>query len=439
MRVLNTLQGDGVTNSAAHYVQFDPSIANILSATDVQHAIDLLAGGGATGGAAAGSDTWIQVNVGGVFGAFANLAYDYNQSSFGGGDNSLPTGSSSIAWGSVVDVSGSFSAGFGSLVTVSGDTSFGSGLGTVVSGTYSAGFGANCIVASSYSFASGSSTGVMADYGFAAGGSLNLCVGNNAFVTGSQCVADTYGHAEGSRCSAGFPIQACTISGTTVTLNGGTDYSAIFNPASTAYLTGLNSSGGNPHIAAVALVSATYAGGHTVITLGSPIAGSPSVGYVTIGDGYVAYASAGGLNAFADLNTKWARSDGGFAIQGDGQYSTVSLSGVSSSGTPVILLIGGSARLSVRSNFTYGFTARVTGRKTTGTKHARFTCSGIISNEAGTTALVGAVSVVADDGSEGTWSVAVTADDTNDALQIAVTGEATVRWLARVELEEVGS
>ncbi len=344
MRVLNTLQGDGVTNSAAHYVQFDPSIAGIISATDVQAAIDLLAAGGATGGAAAGSDTWVQFNDGGLFGASQDFAFDKNAPSL----------------------------------------TLGGSVGSAAIGSYSTAFG----------------SGPTAE-GFAAHAEGDRCdaSGDQAHAEGQQCVAsDANTHAEGQQCTASAPQSHAEGE---LTAASGT----------AAHSEGINT---------IASGSAAHAEGS---------------GTTASGDN----SHSQGANALASVYSQHAASDGGFGTIGDGQYSTVSLSGVSSSGTPVILLIGGSDRLTVRTNFTYGFTARITGRKTTGAKHARYTCSGIISNEAGTTALVGAVSVVADDGSEGTWSVAVTADDTNDALQIAVTGEATVRWLARVELEEVGS
>ena len=44
------------------------------------------------------------------------------------------------------------------------------------------------------------------------------------------------------------------------------------------------------------------------------------------------------------------------------------------------------------------------------------------------------------DAGAATWSVAVTADATNNRLAITVTGEAdkTIRWVATVEMAEVG-
>lgn len=53
-------------------------------------------------------------------------------------------------------------------------------------------------------------------------------------------------------------------------------------------------------------------------------------------------------------------------------------------------------------------------------------------NNANGTAIIGSVQIIGTDQTEGspTWSVAVTADDTNEALQVEVTGAAneTVQW-----------
>ncbi len=148
---------------------------------------------------------------------------------------------------------------------------------------------------------------------------------------------------------------------------------------------------------------------------------------------------ASGTESVASLVAQEAHAGGAFVTAGDAQYSSVPLKVISTSGTPVALVGQAGDPIFIRSGFTYGFTATILGRKTTGTKHARFHVSGIIANNAGTTALVGAVTTWADDGSEATWSIAVTADNATDSLALTVTGEATVRWVARVDLEEVGT
>jgi len=76
--------------------------------------------------------------------------------------------------------------------------------------------------------------------------------------------------------------------------------------------------------------------------------------------------------------------------------------------------------------------------------HAFFRRKVAIVNDNGTTALVGSVETIGTDqlsagASSGSWSVAITADDTNDALQILVTGEAAtnIRWVCRISGAEV--
>lgn len=98
-------------------------------------------------------------------------------------------------------------------------------------------------------------------------------------------------------------------------------------------------------------------------------------------------------------------------------------------------------RISIASDATYTFTGLVTARRTDAdNESAGWEIKGVIDNNAGTTALVGSVTVTAlGDDSAGTWLVAVEADNTNDALVIKVTGEnsKTIRWGATVTLMKV--
>ena len=74
---------------------------------------------------------------------------------------------------------------------------------------------------------------------------------------------------------------------------------------------------------------------------------------------------------------------------------------------------------------------------------AGWTASGVIENNGGTTALVGTgigpTSI--GDGSAGAWSVAIAADNTNDTLEITVTGESgkDVDWVAYLRTVEIKS
>ena len=64
----------------------------------------------------------------------------------------------------------------------------------------------------------------------------------------------------------------------------------------------------------------------------------------------------------------------------------------------------------------------------------------MIKNVGGTTALVGTVSTVGTDVEDvAGWDVTITADNTNDALDIKVTGatSSTIRWVAVVQGLEI--
>ena len=65
--------------------------------------------------------------------------------------------------------------------------------------------------------------------------------------------------------------------------------------------------------------------------------------------------------------------------------------------------------------------------------------TGGIDNNAGTTALVGSVTTTTVAEDTAAWDVTATADDTNDGINVLVTGEAskTIRWVARAEIAEV--
>jgi hypothetical protein len=87
--------------------------------------------------------------------------------------------------------------------------------------------------------------------------------------------------------------------------------------------------------------------------------------------------------------------------------------------------------LDIPANSSFAFFAILTARRTDADNEtAAWKIEGCIDNNTGTTALVGSsVTAIADD-SGGTWVVDPAANDTNDSLEIAVTGEAskTIKW-----------
>lgn len=115
-----------------------------------------------------------------------------------------------------------------------------------------------------------------------------------------------------------------------------------------------------------------------------------------------------------------------------------SYSGTTGDATPLEIFVGGIAdtRIDVPLNSAFSFRAQVTAYNTTNGQTKSISYEGTIRNVAGTTALVGSVtkSVIADPDTTG-FDADFTADNTNDALILTVTGAAAtnVQWFARVD------
>lgn len=101
--------------------------------------------------------------------------------------------------------------------------------------------------------------------------------------------------------------------------------------------------------------------------------------------------------------------------------------------TPTALSTNGATaasgtRMIIGSGFSAAFQGLIVGRTTAGTTSA-FQLSGAIKNEGGTTALVGTPTVTVLGEDDGTTDLAITADNTNDALILTVTGVAATTYL----------
>jgi hypothetical protein len=150
-----------------------------------------------------------------------------------------------------------------------------------------------------------------------------------------------------------------------------------------------------------------------------------------------------GLSALADRRSMTAFCSETFAAQGDAQLARFVLRQATSSATPATLFLdGSSARLTIPSNKVFGFTVNICGTKQGLGEQSMFVRKGYIKNVAGTTSLIGTIDTIGTDiktAGATTTDVALTADDTNDALQInviGVTGE-NWRWVASVDAVEI--
>ena len=196
-------------------------------------------------------------------------------------------------------------------------------------------------------------------------------------------------------------------------------------------------SGGRNNIAnsLVSTVSGGY--GNTASgyfsTIGGGSLNTASASYSTVGGGYFAKASKYGEVAHAA---------GQFAQKGDAQHSVlVARRNTTDATVSTLFLNGVSERLTLPAETTWTFSINLSAYNDTDNTAAWWIIrGGIRRNAANGTALIG--SLIEERDSEGTMSgtsVAVTADDTNEALNINVTGLASknIRWVAVVDISQV--
>jgi hypothetical protein len=272
-----------------------------------------------------------------------------------------------------------------------------------------------------------------------ASGPASFVVGKNSTASGPDGGAAAIGE---SCIASGSRAFACGLSSTA----SGT-FSFSCNYASIA-------SGGSSFAGAGATASAQDAfafGGLTVVN------GSYSVGFGYQGAISGQYAAGFGLYPTAAANYTFAHGHGATANRlgmyahaanwwdavnkGDSQYVRFVASRKTTNNTPTTLMLDGSStRLTITAGKVFAFTARITGIKSDGTAVAEYVRKGVIKRISNTTSLVGSIEAIGTDIEDNaSTDVAITADDTNEALQINVTGIAseTWRWVAVVEGIEI--
>ena len=102
--------------------------------------------------------------------------------------------------------------------------------------------------------------------------------------------------------------------------------------------------------------------------------------------------------------------------------------------------VSGSELLTVPASSLWRYDIDIVGVDTNSNATAGYNIQGLIANAGGTTALKGSPTIITDFEDVAGWDATATADDTNDALLIEVTGTATntIRWTARVSTTEIG-
>lgn len=173
--------------------------------------------------------------------------------------------------------------------------------------------------------------------------------------------------------------------------------------------------------------------------------GNTASGNSSVATGTYSLADRVGMQSFAG---------GRFAATGDGQAVRFCLGGKTTSATPLTLRMtsisssdgagdytsGSAIRLTIPSGKVASLMCRICGIKSDGSAVANYVRRVVIKNVGGTTSIVGSVETIGTDIEDNaSTDVAITADNTNDALQINVTGITgeTWRWVAAVEGLEI--
>ena len=275
------------------------------------------------------------------------------------------------------------------------------------------------------------STGTFFSFACGAGFSSGTITSSNfasvawGLVNGSSAVLTSSGFASvaGGVCGFGFP-NVMTVSGN----------------ASFAW--------GGGHVVTAATCAA-FGESNTVSAIsgfacGESNAVNSSMGFAC-GEGNTVSATkaaAFGTESNARLASCRSLAGDSFSADGDGQQIDICAYARTTSATPANMTIdGASARLTIQANSTVSFSILVVAKEeTAGGERAAYRIEGAVYRDAtaASTTVAGVATTVLHE-STGTMNATATADTTNGALNIVVTGVAlrTIRWTAAVRMAEV--
>jgi hypothetical protein len=299
------------------------------------------------------------------------------------------------------------------------------------------------------------------------GGTTNASVSIVPKGTGAFCLAVPDGTSAGGnvRGANAVDLQTSRTAATQVASGISSFVAGTGNTASgvTSFVVGKNNVASGDE-GSIAMGQGCTAAGYTQIAIGYGCTANASYSNGTIAMGFYTSASCGaeqsaaialgsyntattnatfaiGTYATATRYGMFARAAGRFAALGDAQFVQLVMRIKTTAATATTLMLDGSTtRLTITSGKILFADILISGIKSDGSGAACYKRKVAIKNVAGTTALVGTVETIGTDIEDNAATdVAITADNTNDALQINVTGIAaeTWRWVAVVEGLEI--
>ena len=153
-------------------------------------------------------------------------------------------------------------------------------------------------------------------------------------------------------------------------------------------------------------------------------------------------STAIGLQSLANEYGKFAFASGYFAANGDAQGGQFILRADTTDATATVLTTNNSTAASTNqivaaSDTCITFDGTITAMQNGAQAYASWKIEGLLVNDGGTTTLANSATTVIQNLSN--WGMALSADNTNNALAITVTGEAShnIRWVANIRTTEV--
>jgi len=321
-----------------------------------------------------------------------------------------------------------------SEVTVVNTSETDAGIGSTVCG------GVSNIATGNYSTVGGgqrnTSSGAHSTTG---GGSGNISSGTRATVSGgfSNSASNSYSVVGGGQYNGASGDRSVIGGGqSNVSVGNYSTVSGGFNNAAGGIYSNIN--GGTSNISS-----------NTCSTVGGGFLNTASAIYSTVGGGSDNKASAsystipGGVGAKTNKFGELSHAAGFFENYGDAQHTILVARRTTTDATANVELKtdGSLARLTVPAKTTWSFSIKLSAYNDTDNTGAWWKiCGGIRRNASNETVLIGSLIVERD--SEGTMSgtsASIVADDTNEALEIRVTGLASknIRWVAVVDISQV--
>ena len=293
------------------------------------------------------------------------------------------------------------------------------------SNTLSVAIGHNSVASNDYAFAIGAFTD--------ATGERSLALGYLAqAVTGQYATAISRSYASGTDSFAAAIANNTSSYGATGTNSIAMGYQAKAT-GSYGIAIGLSATASGPfHTLALggngSIASASYA---TAINGGN-------VGNEATQSGAFAF----GRGAKAAIQGKFAFANDRFSLSGDAQGGMYILRADTTDATATVLTTnnntaGSTNQIVAASDTCITFDGTITAMQNGAQAYASWRIEGLLVNDGGTTTLANSATTIIDN--QSSWGMALSADNTNNALAITVTGEAShnIRWVANIRTTEV--